>query len=724
MVRISPLLVAILPRSIAGQDDEVGMLSINRASLLEDVVDQDDELGMLSMRRVSISEDQMEPDPLMSIDRNQLSSMNASQMVGMVQESVRQRLRGDGIDSNFKHLLQDVKDQLVKQIKDTLLKETQDDEQLVGDLNNCFAQAKGKLTTDSAATATKKEAVAKHRKDLKTCRARVYDLYVKKINACEALDNFIANLQIPVHQEQFDQECVWSEADQVGAHLKTGWTWFQNNHELWKIRNKACVDAVKAYAEKDEECDDIQLEYEQSSCAHRQQQFNACNDHYMTACSTCSQQFDETVKQVECREKDRKVDWSAAEKTECYVNVILASPTTAELKASCDAAAADDEKECATQWRVNQYKACETLCQEVDYHNPDGYEVVDGVNTTHRSSDAAAENRCTRDMDVHFPGKAACQVCPDLPNYACQDAFKNSLPYSEYTSTDWVKELDASTKECADYTHQEQFAYNMETCHTCGDLIGDDPVDVDQGEQFAGAEDAQGPMCNGFVYGDELLIKKEGHADYIGFSEVFLDGVSVQGLVESGSMASVWSGSYYVENCFDGGPPGAGAHCCTAGGNDLWISLKFNTLRRFCSIQYETHWPGARMANMDLEILHQGVVMYTFPRIEEVLRWYNYTVPATQETTTVVQPATALGHFVAVGESNNGWYPDCSIHIGDGMTFEECSQHCLDHGTECGGWERWRPAHRCYIFTKPQSQLDTECSFSQVSTCDRHTRVH
>ena len=107
------------------------------------------------------------------------------------------------------------------------------------------------------------------------------------------------------------------------------------------------------------------------------------------------------------------------------------------------------------------------------------------------------------------------------------------------------------------------------------------------------------------------------------------------------------------------------------------------------------------------------------------------------EETTLEQCRTqspAMDYFKK-SESNGYWSSDCSINQGNGKTFEECAQECLDYGSSCGGFEVYKPGctgdcwetrsttGHCYIFTQKVADMDNAgCTWTNTSDCKYFTR--
>jgi len=274
-------------------------------------------------------------------------------------------------------------------------------------------------------------------------------------------------------------ECVKEEctvirdpsSSNIGDMLQSHLTWATSSWEEWKVKHTACVKAVQEYNVADTQCDVTQGDFETGTCAHRQAEWTACNVNEMTCCARCSKEFDIEVNRVECAEKDRKIDWSATKKIECYIDVLMASPTDEELAAKCN----KDGKACINQWRENKYNECSFVCSEVDFETGD-YSVVRGVNTTHRSAYSDGD-RCTVHLDIHFPNQGKCTKCPPPGPGPCGNAFISTY-YAEYDLTLTVPGLE-NENECHPDVHQKWWAYSRAECRPCPSLIGRTPMIVE-----------------------------------------------------------------------------------------------------------------------------------------------------------------------------------------------------------------------------------------------------
>jgi hypothetical protein len=472
---------------------------------------------------------------------------------------------------------------VLEDIKNNLRKEHNDDQTELDKLNKCFDDAKADFHREKEENKRLAEMAFEAKTILTQCRSGNKELYVDWINKCEALDDFIAGLDWP---ESCDQQCIWDERDTIAGCLDAGKTWYVSKYEAWSTLHTECVQAGIAYRHHDQECDSHQSTFEVDTCTVRQAEWTTCNDHFMSSCDACSIKFDELVNEIECREKDRKVDHSAAEKIRCYIDVLLTAPSDEELKAVCK----DGKDECITSWRIEEYKKCEKVCEEVDFE-AGVYQVIEGVNGTHRTTNKDAEKRCTRELDIDFPAKDGCDACPPLPPYPCDTQFV-SESYEEYLSEEWVGGIDKDTKQCSGFMHQEWSAYSMAECRPCPELIGRNPQKRDA-------------TCQ--IFGDEIVIESSGQPDaYINLAEVIVNGGSNNDHWNKPFLSGVYPGGDAVK-CIDGNADTI-CHTLTTTGNfrlksDASMCIDDITILNRASFQ-------SRITGATISVLNKGVKVW------------------------------------------------------------------------------------------------------------------
>lgn len=401
---------------------------------------------------------------------------NVTQMASLMQNLVESQLFGDGVtenavdggaitlDSDISEALKTIKDLLLGDIQRALKAEHTTDQHALDKLHRCWDQCENARADDQEQVDQVKGFMLNSKFAHEKCRKDVHTKYVDKVKTCNDLDRWIASLECPACVKE---ECVVirdPDSRKIGDMLQVHLAWATRSYGEWTIKHKACADAVKAHEQADEVCDKTQGVFETDSCSYRQAMWSACNVNQMACCKRCSVDFDAEVNRVECAEKDRKIDWSATKKIECYIDVLMASPTDEQLQAACKA----EGKACINQWREAKYKSCETVCTEVDFETG-SYSVVNGVNTTHRAAYHHGD-RCTLHLDIHFPAQPHCNDCPPPPAGPCEDPWVIEH-YAEFDSKSAVTELD-SEAACNPDVHQKWWAYSRAECRPCPALIG------------------------------------------------------------------------------------------------------------------------------------------------------------------------------------------------------------------------------------------------------------
>merc|ERR1719172_64093 len=292
----------------------------------------------------------------------------------------------------------------------------------------------------------------------------------------------------------------------LGAQLEI----FKTAHETWTREFKSCKRSYRAYIEKDAKCDCLQSECEAANCGYDQYKWGNCDGIYNSCWNKCQKAYDEAMPACECKEKDRKIDWSATEKIECYVNVLLEQPSKDQLLATCG------KEDCFNEYREHMYHECNKICVEVDFENGSGkleehvrrahedpaysgkftdvknqatgqYEDQDvteegdhAVRTRHRSYNKEEENRCTSHLDLDHQLPPCCHPCQPRPSAPCEGAGdysggwdKNSYMWLFYGQYGFLDDsgIDYITQQvCHSGEHTFIYGYNLCDCIECPKL--------------------------------------------------------------------------------------------------------------------------------------------------------------------------------------------------------------------------------------------------------------
>jgi tyrosinase len=533
-----------------------------------------------------------------------LKSRNVTHMASMMQTMVEATIAGDGLalDDDMTEILDAIKKLLLGDIQSTLMSEHNADQEALGRLSHCFNRCKAAREEDDDQAEQFRQQMLAAKADHEHCREDVYSRYVTRVQQCNALDAWVASLECP---ECLKEECaVIRNPDKrnIGDMLQVHLDWAESKYSEWEEKHAACVKAVMDFEQSDQKCDKTQYLFEESSCTRRQALWTSCNVNQMTCCAGCSVEFHEEVNRVECAEKDRKIDWSATQKIECYIDVLLASPSDEDLQKQCGT----DGKNCLNKWREGRYKACENVCSEVDY-DAGRYAVVDGVNTTHRvatSYDPYApnpEDRCTRHLDINFPMMPTCDKCPPPVPAPCEFAFLSAY-YAEYDSTLSVEELDEA-HACHPDVHQHWWAYSRAECRPCPPLIGR-CLDED-------------PSC---FFGDEVRIfATDATREWLNLGEVIVNGGSASMTV---SISDEHSATHNKDNCVDGN---LHSFCHSKNPTGWWVSFKLDAPTCIESIEVINRKDccAHRIDGAGIKILNRGTGIWqdTFEGVQGTYTW-------------------------------------------------------------------------------------------------------
>jgi hypothetical protein len=465
------------------------------------VVAVDDSATLLSLKVQTTLETGVDHllDAVGSRNVTQMSSL----LQNLVEETISEGTVGPVIDPDVKSALQMIKDALIGDIQGALKEAHCFDQVELHKQILCFSdcETQKKIGAESCPQYCDGSA---H----KECRDGLLIKYKEHITACRALDDFMKDFEYECPKAE--KKCcllshtTWNcgglcsgtiagmEVDgYFGDWLMMQVTKFENAYTEWMSLHHKCTAAYHAYVEVDAECDCKQAECETTNCKYETCHFLNCEDNYNRCWGQCELQYWHTRETKECLEKDRKIDWSATEKIECYVDVLLASPTKDELIANCGTA------DCINVYRENKYKYCNTICPEVDFdaswdnhlrrddQNFQGEadqdvtgEGATSVNTMHRAADGSdAAVRCTSHLDLDFQDPPCCHPCEPRPQPPCTGGGdytggwdKSSYMWLHYGQfghfeTSDIEEFVADI--CHSGEHTMVYAFNLCQCLDC-----------------------------------------------------------------------------------------------------------------------------------------------------------------------------------------------------------------------------------------------------------------
>ena len=84
-----------------------------------------------------------------------------------------------------------------------------------------------------------------------------------------------------------------------------------------------CARAHQQFLDIDSGCDAKQKELESCKCRQDVCEEHECSVEFEQCWIGCWDRYEIVIKEKECLENDRQMDWSATKKFECYVDILL-----------------------------------------------------------------------------------------------------------------------------------------------------------------------------------------------------------------------------------------------------------------------------------------------------------------------------------------------------------------------------------------------------------------
>jgi hypothetical protein len=347
------------------------------------------------------------------------------------------------------------------------------------------------------------------------CRYEVYTSYVGMAKSCASLHCFIHDWKDdPCPTEEclcpdltvchmssggYDEQCIARIGDckaTYGAWLLKMIGKFESGYKTWLHLHTECKKQYHAFLHVDMDCDAKQKEFESCKCQQNSCTDRACTVQFEQCQIGCWDRYEVVIKEKECLEKDRKIDWSATKKIECYIDILLHDYTKEELLTKFGT------ETCVNKARETDYAHCHTICLEVDHegawpqvhavnlkcgepgsygslpqqatqyasqtawiegHHPrskhDQYHLGDStykcdangaeVMTRHRGGDKdrVGEARCTEHLDIDYQIPPCCD-CDVPPEPVCDEAF-HCRYYGEFDDITLISEIsDCCPEDC------------------------------------------------------------------------------------------------------------------------------------------------------------------------------------------------------------------------------------------------------------------------------------
>jgi hypothetical protein len=162
-----------------------------------------------------------------------------------------------------------------------------------------------------------------------TCRAELAALEVEQAQKCGAFETFRQSLSPP--------SCtVPGSTDGLVDFLSAGQMFFTANLQQAQALEAACKDAVARVDTKKEQCNNLQLKFEMAFCVWRADAHESCYS-YNSCHEEAAKTLDLAGKNAEANAASRKLEWTALQKIECYIDVLISDAETEERQEAMDA---------------------------------------------------------------------------------------------------------------------------------------------------------------------------------------------------------------------------------------------------------------------------------------------------------------------------------------------------------------------------------------------------
>jgi len=440
-----------------------------------------------------------------------VGNRNVTQMAALLQGLVEEKIEagqepvegnayegGYDLDQDVADALEMIKNELLEDIRAALKDAHKHDQIALHTQLECFAKCDSTLERERQTCDDYGATALQYCSEHYYCRLDVKEKYIDHIKECRALDNWVHSFKCPIKIEEkcvYDSDYICHDCEpkfyglkqQFGAWLAKQVAYFESSYEQWQALYGKCNEAYHKFIEADAECDLVQRKCETYTCKHGDCEWYACPIEYTQCRAGCIAEYHRTNKNKDCLEKDRKIDWSATEKIECFVDVLIAKPSKEELLDVCGTA------DCYNKYREHMYHECNKICPEVDFEKAgelkDTYtehdrrsgkhsdidvtnEGIRSVNTSHRGD---GENRCTSHLDLDFQ-KIPCATPCNPPENACTDEW-TEWHYGRhgFLSTDLLDTFDMYSI-CYAGEHTEKWAHNLCDCRECTARSGEPSI--------------------------------------------------------------------------------------------------------------------------------------------------------------------------------------------------------------------------------------------------------
>jgi len=304
MVKVT-FLAAASALHLCGADDSVMLNADERLTMLQ----------LKDKREVSLNKEQIVAANQESSKRMAKAQATHVKQLAFVENLAKSMVGSNAsIDDTAKEALHAIDETLKNSLK--ILQDSHDTDQallntLAGRVTNChtsFLDAKSENADAKDKVDDQKEA---HEK----CRTKLGGEIDDRNNKCDELDNFVGGLTPPA--------CSIPDED-LTNYWRNYKNFHDNNYDTWKEKKDLCDAATTLGENTEDTCDGNQEDFESGLCALRLTVVSAC-ETYDSCYSVSRADFDTAFETTQTQESQRKVEWTAVKKIQCYITILLST---------------------------------------------------------------------------------------------------------------------------------------------------------------------------------------------------------------------------------------------------------------------------------------------------------------------------------------------------------------------------------------------------------------
>jgi uncharacterized protein YihD (DUF1040 family) len=233
------------------------------------------------------------------------------------------------IDDSTKAVLEGVKKTFEETSKVAITDAHNNDMALLNSIaSSTVADCASKYETNKEEDKHQGSETSKKESKHQTCHTDLDTLEVEKNEKCDAFESFRKTLSPP--------SCtVPGSTDGLVDYLSDSQAFFTMNLQQAQALDAACKDAIERRDAKKVSCNNLQVQFEMNFCIWRSESYETCYS-YNTCYEGAATSLDNAAKNAQANEESRKLEWTALQKIECYIDVLISAEETEKRQEAMD----------------------------------------------------------------------------------------------------------------------------------------------------------------------------------------------------------------------------------------------------------------------------------------------------------------------------------------------------------------------------------------------------